>query len=70
MLHYELTIYLGHLLRINAVYVSSDMNKFSLHRFTEEYKTLEEVMNARYPGYCFDDAYNIVPKPETRTVDF
>ena len=70
MLHYDITIYLGHLLRVNACYVSSDMNRYSLHRLTDDFKTLEEVMNTKYPGYCFDDQYDVAAKPETKTVDF
>ena len=70
MLHYDITIYLGRLLRANACFVSSDMNRYSLYRLSDDFRTLEEVVKVRYPEYCFDEEYHIVPKPETRTVDF
>ena len=57
------------LFRTEAFFSNRDFTKFSLIRFSNQYKTFSEIITEKYPGYALDERYRIAPTTITPTVN-
>jgi hypothetical protein len=55
--------------RKSKLYIDDSGNKFATRRITEEYKTLYERLEARYPNYKLDEILALTPKDRTYQVE-
>ena len=55
--------------RADALYANRDFSKFSLVKFSDDYKTFSEQIQKLYPGYALDERFRVTPMPTTPTLN-